>query len=90
MVEFMRTLLKVNVFIFDYSGYGLSRGTPSEEQFYRDGQDAIDFVESRNDLGKTVYISKIGYRIESCFIPSYSSDFKLFNDIRLVKKCKPK
>ena len=52
MVEFMRTLLKVNVFIFDYSGYGLSRGTPSEEQFYRDGQDAIDFVESRNDLGK--------------------------------------
>ena len=54
MVEFMRTLLKVNIFIFDYSGYGLSRGTPSEEQFYRDGQDAIDFVESRNDLGKKV------------------------------------
>ena len=89
MVEFMRTLLKVNVFIFDYSGYGLSRGTPSEEQFYRDGQDAIDFVESRNDLGKTVYISRMGDRIELCFVPLDSSDFKLFNDIRMMKRCKP-
>jgi len=56
MVEFMRTLLKVNIFIFDYSGYGLSRGTPSEEQFYRDGQDAIDFVESRNDLAGGIFL----------------------------------
>ena len=78
----MRTLLKVNVFIFDYSGYGLSRGTPSEEQFYRDGQDAIDFVESRSDLGKKVYISRMGNRTDSYFIPFYSSDSELFNDIR--------
>ena len=56
MVEFMRTLLHVNVFIFDYSGYGLSRGIPSEKQFYRDGQDAINFVESRDDLGEGIFL----------------------------------
>jgi len=56
MVEFMRTLLKMNVFIFDYSGYGLSRGCASEEQFYRDGQAAIDYVESRQDLGGGIFL----------------------------------
>jgi pimeloyl-ACP methyl ester carboxylesterase len=56
MVEFMRTLLRVNVFIFDYSGYGLSRGIPSEKQFYRDGQNAINFVESRDDLGEGIFL----------------------------------
>ena len=56
MVEFMRTLLHVNIFIFDYSGYGLSRGIPSEKQFYRDGQDAINFVESRDDLGEGIFL----------------------------------
>ena len=44
MVEFMRTLLKMNIFIFDYSGYGMSRGIPGEEQFYKDGQQAIEVV----------------------------------------------
>ena len=38
MIEFMRTILKMNVFVFDYSGYGLSRNRPSEAQLYQDGQ----------------------------------------------------
>jgi len=50
MIEFMRSILKVNVFVFDYSGYGLSRGRPSECQLYADGQNAIDYIESREDL----------------------------------------
>lgn len=38
MIEFMRTILKMNVFVFDYSGYGLSRNRASEAQLYQDGQ----------------------------------------------------
>ena len=61
MVEFMRTLLKMNIFIFDYSGYGLSRGCPGEEQFYKDGQAAIDYVETRDDLGDGIFLYGLGY-----------------------------
>ena len=56
MVEFMRTLLKMNIFIFDYSGYGLSGGIPGEKQFYQDGQDALDYIESREDLGEGIFL----------------------------------
>jgi len=50
MIEFMRSILKMNIFIFDYSGYGLSRGRPSESQLYQDGQAAIDYIAGRTDL----------------------------------------
>ena len=40
----------MNIFIFDYSGYGFSRGRPSEKQLYQDGQDAIDYIFQRKDF----------------------------------------
>lgn len=36
--------LGLNVFIFDYRGYGKSEGVPSEEGFYRDAEAAFDYV----------------------------------------------
>lgn len=40
---------KLNVFIFDYRGYGKSEGDPSEAGLYLDGQAAYDFlVHARN------------------------------------------
>ena len=36
--------LGVNVFLFDYRGYGRSRGWPSERGLYRDAQAAYEFV----------------------------------------------
>lgn len=42
--------LKVNVFIFDYRGYGKSAGCPSEEGTYRDGMAAYRYLESRRDV----------------------------------------
>ena len=44
MIEFMRSIYKMNIFIFDYSGYGLSRGRPGEQQLYKDGQ-VINFTK---------------------------------------------
>ncbi len=36
--------LGLNIFIFDYRGYGLSEGTPSEEGLYTDGKAALGFL----------------------------------------------
>lgn len=40
----------VNVFIFDYSGYGLSEGTNSEESLLANGDAALDYVLSRSEV----------------------------------------
>jgi len=39
--------LGVNVFLFDYRGYGRSRGIPTERGLYRDGRAAYEVVRSR-------------------------------------------
>ncbi len=44
--------LGVNVFIFDYRGYGNSQGRPSEEGLYQDAQAAYDYLLTRNDVDK--------------------------------------
>lgn len=41
--------LGLNVFIFDYRGYGKSEGKPSEAGVYLDGQGAYDYLQSRGD-----------------------------------------
>ena len=43
-------LLGVNVFIFDYRGYGNSDGKPSEKGVYRDSRAALDYLAARDDL----------------------------------------
>ena len=42
--------LGMNVFIFDYRGYGLSEGRPSEKGTYLDAEAALDYVASRGDV----------------------------------------
>ena len=42
--------LGLNVFIFDYRGYGKSQGRPSEAGIYLDAQSAYDYLQSRGDL----------------------------------------
>jgi fermentation-respiration switch protein FrsA (DUF1100 family) len=39
--------LACNIFIFDYRGYGLSKGRPSEKGLYLDTQAAFDYLLSR-------------------------------------------
>lgn len=41
--------LGVNVFIFDYRGYGRSKGRPSEQGTYRDARAAYEVVRARYD-----------------------------------------
>jgi alpha-beta hydrolase superfamily lysophospholipase len=42
-----------NVFIFDYQGYGMSDGSPSEQSLYADCRAALDYVLSRNDVSRS-------------------------------------
>ncbi len=43
----LRRRFGVAVFLFDYRGYGLSSGSPSEQGFYRDGRAAVHEARSR-------------------------------------------
>lgn len=36
--------------MLEYRGYGLSKGSPSEEGLYMDARSAIDFLSSRQDV----------------------------------------
>ncbi len=47
---FMFHKIGVNVFIFDYRGYGNSEGQPTEEGMYEDAQAAYDYVLNRRDI----------------------------------------
>lgn len=42
--------LGINVFIFDYRGYGKSEGEPTEQGVYRDAMAAYDYLVARDDV----------------------------------------
>ncbi len=46
--------LKVNLFIFDYRGYGKSEGVPDEQGLYMDIQAAYDYIRHREPTGKVI------------------------------------
>jgi fermentation-respiration switch protein FrsA (DUF1100 family) len=55
-IGYLHRLLKTNVFIFDYRGYGRSQGSRfslSEQATYRDAEGAAAFLRSRQDLAHT-------------------------------------
>ncbi|MCY4365136.1 MAG: alpha/beta hydrolase [Chloroflexi bacterium] len=56
----MHYLLGVNVFIFDYRGYGESQGKPSERGVYRDSRAALSYMTSREDVNseRIVYFGR--------------------------------
>jgi fermentation-respiration switch protein FrsA (DUF1100 family) len=50
LIARMRADLGVNVFIFDYQGYGQSRGRPSEQATAADARAALSYLHSRPDV----------------------------------------
>ncbi len=44
--------LGVNIFIFDYRGYGKSEGRPSEEGLYKDASAAYDYLTDERKISK--------------------------------------
>jgi fermentation-respiration switch protein FrsA (DUF1100 family) len=52
--------LEVNQFIFDYRGYGKSKGRPTEQGTYRDSRAALAYLQARPDVApqKIVYFGR--------------------------------
>lgn len=48
--------LDLNVFIFDYRGYGKSKGSPSERGLYLDAKSAYDYLKSKEGISKDTII----------------------------------
>jgi fermentation-respiration switch protein FrsA (DUF1100 family) len=46
----------LNVFLFDYRGYGRSTGRPSEEGTYRDGEAAYKWLLQKGFVGKNILL----------------------------------
>jgi len=46
-IKLLHDKIKINIFIFDYRGYGLSEGIVSEEGTYQDGEAALGFVKKQ-------------------------------------------
>jgi len=49
-LKLLHDRLDVNIFIFDYRGYGRSQGRPTEDGTYRDAHGALDYLRSRPDV----------------------------------------
>ena len=59
-IEIIKTFnrLDLNVFIFDYRGYGKSQGSPTETGLYRDAQAAHKYLRSRKNINKETINNK--------------------------------
>jgi len=44
--------LRLNIFLFDYRGYGRSGGEISEEGIYRDAEGALNYLSERSDVNR--------------------------------------
>lgn len=49
-LKLLHEKLKINIFIFDYRGYGRSQGRVSEEGTYMDGEAALKYLRTREDV----------------------------------------
>jgi fermentation-respiration switch protein FrsA (DUF1100 family) len=49
-IKLLHEKVRLNIFIFDYRGYGRSEGTVSEEGTYRDAEAALRYLQSRDDV----------------------------------------
>ncbi|MDP2601956.1 MAG: alpha/beta hydrolase [Deltaproteobacteria bacterium] len=55
-IKLLHDTVNVNIFIFDYRGYGRSDGMASEEGTYRDGAAAIEFLRQRYGVDQSKLI----------------------------------
>ena len=55
-LKLLHDRLALNIFIFDYRGYGRSQGKPSEEGTYRDAEAAMAHLRIRKDIDQDAVI----------------------------------
>jgi fermentation-respiration switch protein FrsA (DUF1100 family) len=55
-LKLLHDRLALNVFIFDYGGYGRSQGKPSEVGTYHDAESALAYLHSRQDIDQDAVV----------------------------------
>jgi len=83
----MATQLKVDIYAYDYSGYGESEGRPSESEIYDDIETVIEFMLSKCNLKKENIIL-FGISLGSAPTIKIASNIK-YKDIRAVMLLSP-
>ncbi|PKL89532.1 MAG: hypothetical protein CVV23_04780 [Ignavibacteriae bacterium HGW-Ignavibacteriae-2] len=73
--------LGVNVFIFDYRGFGMSEGKSSEKSLYEDAEAALDYILSRKEVERDS-ICFYGYSLGNVASIQLAAD--VFNPLCLV------
>ena len=68
----MHDSLEINIYIFDYRGYGRSEGKPSEQGVYRDAKAAIKYIQNRPEVDSSRIIF-FGFSINTPSFPNDSS-----------------
>ncbi|MCP4705364.1 MAG: alpha/beta hydrolase [candidate division Zixibacteria bacterium] len=68
--------LGLNQFIFDYRGYGLSQGTPSEEGLYRDVEAAYEYLKIKmsDEHNIIIYGASLGGAVAVDLVSKYPVD----------------
>jgi len=74
-ISFLRDL-GLNVFIYDYRGYGNSQGRPSEEGLYRDGSAAYDYLVKTKNISPDKIIA-YGESLGAAVATYMAKNFKL-------------
>lgn len=68
--------LGVNIFAFEYSGYGHSTGSPSEANLYSDARAAVAYMEKELKLRPAHDIVLVGQSLGSCTVSWLASQRK--------------
>ena len=70
-------LIGYNIFIFDYRGFGISNGIPSEEGLYNDALGAYDYLKTRGyKNGDIILLGRSLGGVVAIFLASVVKDFR--------------
>ena len=66
--QVLSEILRVNVFCYEYSGYGHATGKPSEENLYSDARAAVHLLVNELGLKASSEIVLVGKSLGSCAV----------------------
>ena len=85
-LEHLCNKLNVHVIAFDYQGYGLSEGFPSEERCYDDLKNVVSYVTTLGVLNENIYL--FGHSLGTGVVVDYASTYNWKTPIVLISPYK--
>ena len=85
-LKFLCKELNVNVIAFDYQGYGISEGSPSEDGCYDDLGNVINYLKSQKISNNNIYLC--GHSMGTGVVVDYASKHNWSTPIMLISPYK--